>query len=177
MTAFPVVMRFSAVLLLLVVCFSGCTSTQAPLEPGRTRLSELVRQLGQPTMVWSEGDGTLLVEFARADKGGANFMARVSPDGVMQSLQDVLTDARVATLVPGMSRDQVRRHLGQPVQIENGKEGEIWHWPLDSRRPAQWQIDAHFGAMGNLESVERTRIVLGARDTVRQAGQKIRSNL
>lgn len=170
-------MRQLAVLLIFVLCCAGCTSTQAPLEPGKTRLSQLVRHLGQPTMVWSEGDGTLLVEFARAGQGGGNLMARVSPDGVMQSLQDVLTDARVASMLPGMSRDQVRRHLGQPAQIENLSAGEVWHWPLDSRRPAQWQIEAHFGAMGILESVERTRIVLGARDPVLQAGQKQRSNL
>ncbi len=170
-------MRNLAVLLFFALCCAACTGTQAPLEPGKTRLSQLVRHLGQPTMVWSEGDGSLLVEFARAGQGGGNLMARVTPDGVMQSLQDVLTDARVASLLPGMSRDQVRRHLGQPVQIENGKDGEVWHWPLDSRRPAQWQVDAHFGAMGNLESVERTRIVLGSRDPVRQTGQRMRSDL
>ena len=37
-------------------------------------------------MVWSEGDGSLLVEFARVTQGGGNFMARVAPNGVLLSL-------------------------------------------------------------------------------------------
>ncbi|MDQ7990113.1 MAG: outer membrane protein assembly factor BamE [Candidatus Dactylopiibacterium sp.] len=121
-------------------------------------MPELIRELGQPSMIWSEGDGTLLVEFARIQHGGSNFIARVGRDGVLQNLQEALTDARVAMLLPGMTRDEVRRHLGQPSSTEVTAATEIWRWPLDSRTPAQWQVEAHFGARGKLEQVARTRI-------------------
>lgn len=171
-------MRNLAGLLLVALVCSACLNTAASFEPGKTTLMELVRHLGQPTMVWSEGDGTLLVEFARVSNGGRNFMARVAPNGVMQSMQEVLTEARVASLQTGMSRDAVRRTLGQPARIESQGADEIWHWPIDGRRPAQWQLDAHFGARGNLERVARTRIALGSRELTREeAGQKVRSQL
>lgn len=140
---------------LLAACVGGAPSG---LEPGKTTLPQLLEQLGQPSMVWSEGDGSLQIEFARVAQGGSNFMARVDPNGVLLSLQQALTDARVASLQPGMSREQVRRYLGQPARIEFEGAEEVWHWPLDSRRPAVWQIDVHFGAGGNLDRVIRSRI-------------------
>jgi hypothetical protein len=171
-------MRNLAGLLFVSLVCTACLNTAASFEPGKTTLMELVRSLGQPSMVWSEGDGTLLVEFARIGSGGGNFMARVAPNGVMQSMQEVLTEARVAALQPGMTRDAVRRHLGQPARIDNQGKDEIWHWPLDSHRPAQWQVDAHFGARGSLERVARTRIALQSPVTAgAQAGQKVRPKL
>lgn len=161
-------------LILLVCLLAACVGGVPPsLEPGKTTARQLLEQFGPPSMVWSEGDGSLQMEFARVAQGGGNFMARVAPDGVLLNLQQVLTDARVASLQPGMSRDEVRRHLGQPAKVENLPEGEVWHWPLDSQRPAGWQINAHFGARGFLEHVERSRIRFDHRSpSTRLAGQK-----
>lgn len=150
-------------LLCLACLLGGCIGTPSGLEPGKATLPQLVDQLGQPSMVWSEGDGSLLVEFARVTQGGGNFMARVAPNGVLLSLQQVLTDERVATLHPGMSREEVRRHLGMAAKIENREPGEVWHWPMDQNVPPGWQIDAHFGAEGKLEEVSRSRIRLNPR--------------
>jgi hypothetical protein len=162
------------VLMILCACLLGaCLSeSSGSFEPGKTTMPQLLERLGQPTMVWSEGDGSLLLEFARVGEGGSNFMARVAPNGLLLSLQQVLTEARVEGLVPGMSREQVRRYLGLPAKIETLSAEEVWHWPLDSHHPPEWQVNAHFGARGSLERIERGRIHLERRqDEALLAGQ------
>lgn len=167
-------MKLIAGLVFAALLCVACQNQSSPFEAGRTTLMDVVARLGQPSRIWPEPDGSLLVEFSRAAQGGSNFMARFAADGRLRSLQNVLTDARVAMLEAGMSRDEVRRHLGQPVRIDDPGGCEVWHWPLDDRRPARWQIDAHFGARGNLELVERTRIEPPAAEVRRpQAGQRL----
>ena len=124
-------------------------------------MPQVLKQMGEPSMVWSEGDGSLQMEFAHVPEGGGNFMARMAPDGILMSLQQVLTEANVEALHPGMSRDQVRRRLGRPAWVEGVEAGELWHWPLDQHRPAEWQVDARFGAVGTLLEVRRSRIPYG----------------
>lgn len=169
---------FRSFLALLPVCLLVACVGRSSLEPGKTTLPQLLEQLGQPTMVWSEGDGSLQMEFARVAQGGGNFMAHVAPNGVLMSLQQVLTEASVEALQQGMSRDEVRRRMGLPARTERVGGQEIWHWPLDTRRPANWQIDAHFGAEGVLSEVRRSRIRLERTPgDARLAGQPERSPL
>lgn len=167
----------STLLLLLASLLAACIGSSS-VEPGKTTLPQLLEQLGQPSMVWSERDGSLQMEFARVTQGGGNFMARLAPSGVLLSLQQVLTEASVDALRQGMSRDEVRRQMGRPARTEHVAGGEVWHWPLDVRRPANWQIDAHFGAEGILQEVRRSRIRLERpASEARLAGQPERSPL
>ncbi|GAB2878194.1 hypothetical protein GCM10027046_02730 [Uliginosibacterium flavum] len=146
---------------MLVCVLSACGPASHGLEPGKATMPQLLDQMGEPSMVWSEGDGSLQLEFARIPKGGGNFMARVAPNGILMSLQQVLTEANVEALQPGMSRDQVRRALGRPGWIEGRESGELWHWPLDQNRPEVWQVDAQFSVAGTLLEVRRSRILYG----------------
>lgn len=149
---------FFVMLMSGALTLGGCTDAQPDVEPGKSTLMDLVKRVGKPSMVWSEGDGSLLVEFAHADEGSSNYMARVAPSGVLLSFQDVLAGSHFMTLKPGMTREQVRRHLGQPASVERIGDDEVWHWPLRSLRMVDWQLDAHFGAMGKLSSIVRTRM-------------------
>lgn len=161
-------------LLLVASVLSACAgSSSTAIEPGKTTMPQLLARLGQPTMMWSEGNGMLQLEFARAPKGGINYMARVASSGVLLSLQIVQPESELAHLEPGMSREQVRRQLGLPARIESLPEGEVWHWPLDQRRPATWQMDAHFGSNGLLSRIERSRVRPDAgRQSAHLAGKK-----
>lgn len=146
---------------LTVICAALCVLTACQketggLKPGQTTLPQLLSRMGQPTMVWSDSDGTLQLEFSHVLEGGGNYMAQVSAGGVLVSLQQVLTDSVADGLQAGMSQDQVRRRLGRPASMESGAEGDVWHWPLGADgRPVVWQIDAHFGARGILLEVQR----------------------
>jgi hypothetical protein len=155
---------------------AGCEQTVSSLEPGRTTLPQLLEQMGQPSMVWSEGDGGLQMEFSRLDEQRSNFMARVSPQGTLVSLQQVLTPANVQTLQGGMTQDQVRRHLGRPAQIDKTPAGDVWYWPLAGEGGDDWQVEVHFGAGGTLVDVQ-SRLPRPGHSTGKsnQTGQEQRS--
>lgn len=137
---------------------SACHDEAGDVTPGQTTLPQLLTRMGQPSMVWSDSDGSLQLEFSHVLDGGGNYMARVSAGGTVISLQQVLTDSVANTLQAGMSQDQVRRRLGRPASVESGMDGDVWHWPLGADgRPVMWQVDAHFGARGLLLDVQRQR--------------------
>lgn len=160
--------------LLVTICLlmGGCGRHSHELTVGKSTLPQLLDEMGQPSMVWSEGDGSLQMEFSRIQEGDGNYMARVSPTGILISLEQVLTTSSAEALQAGMSRDQVRRQMGRPERIDRTGADEVWHWPLEVKRPAEWQVDAHFGAKGTLTGIRRTKRQLG-----QSAGQSGTSRL
>ena len=158
-------MKRPALLFLLPACLvasllTACSPAVDSLQPGVATLPQVVAQMGQPSMIWSDEHGNLMVEFSRLPGQQQNFMARFSQDGVLISLEQVLTEARIVNLREGMSREEVRRLIGRPGSIDQADpaHGERWHWPLDSKKPADWQISVEFDARGEVSSIERTRI-------------------
>ena len=145
---------------LLLCLLTACSPAGNSLQPGVATLPQVVEQMGKPSMIWSDEHGNLMVEFSRLPGQQQNFMARFSQDGVLISLELVLTESRVVNLREGMSREDVRRLIGRPGSIEQADlaHGERWHWPLDSKKPADWQISVEFDMRGEVRSVERTRI-------------------
>lgn len=153
-------MRFGLLILCCALCvLSACHDEAGGVTPGQTTLPQLLSRMGQPSMVWSDGDGSLQLEFSHVLDSGGNYMALVSANGTVISVQQVLTDSVVDSLQAGMSQDQVRRRLGRPASVESSTEGDVWHWPLAADgRPVVWQVDAHFGARGMLLEVQRKRV-------------------
>jgi hypothetical protein len=150
-------MRLMVCLAVFVSCLLWvCGHEYGMLTAGKTTLAELLEKMGQPSMVWSDGDGALQMEFSQRGGSQHNFMARVSPRGILVSLQEVLTVENVDALQTGMTQEQVRRHLGQPERVEKSEQGDVWHWRMGASRTGEWQIDAHFGARGILKEVQRT---------------------
>jgi methionine synthase I (cobalamin-dependent) len=108
----------------------ACSQTNGGLHPGKSTLPEVVAQMGQPSMIWSDEHGNLVVEFSRLPGQQQNFMARFSQDGLLISLEQVLTESRVVNLREGMSREEVRRLIGRPGSIE--QELPALRWEPDS---------------------------------------------
>lgn len=143
---------------LLVLC--ACQPMSGGLVPGKTPLPQVIERMGEPSMVWSDADGSLQLEFARIPTENGNFMARIGPDRILLSVDQVLTRENAARLALGMSRDQVRRLLGRPARTEVLvlNANEVWHWPLDDVRPARWQLDVRFASDGTVLEISRSRI-------------------
>jgi hypothetical protein len=159
-------MKLFGMTILLVGLLGACTPSAGVLEPGKSALPQVLAQMGQPSMVWAGENGALLMEFAHTPPGHENFMARIGADGVLISLQQVLTEENAALIKEGMSRDQVRQTLGRPARVDaatSGRSGEQWHWPLDGARPPVWQLDVQFGASGTVMDVHRSRTQPGTR--------------
>ena len=96
---------------------SACAGLGGPaLAPGAPE-AEVLARLGQPTHVYQDGD-TRLLEYMRGPMGQTTNMARIGPDGRLQSLTQVLTMESFARIVPGVTRqEQVLRIVGAPSEV------------------------------------------------------------
>lgn len=115
-------------LLLLSACAGLCGP---PLAPGATEADVLAR-LGRPTHVYPDGGGRVL-EYMHGPMGQTTDMARIGPDGRLQSIEQVLTMEKFARIVPGQTRqDEVLRTVGAPSEIRFyrnvGMNG--WNYPF-----------------------------------------------
>jgi hypothetical protein len=125
------VMRLTVVLasLVLVACasYSG-----ADLRPGEARLEDVIRLMGQPAMRWQDPDGSIQLAYPRGPAGIHTFMVMLGPDGRLQSKQNVLDEAGLARIRPGMTKEQVLRVFGPPdysrTAYFKARNELVWDW-------------------------------------------------
>lgn len=127
--------QLGRVLLLgFVMALSGC-ATLAP----RSFDSEdaVLRQLGQPTRVWDNPDGTRTLEYATQPYGETCWMYTVDSGGVMLEQFDALAPDRLGRVKNGMSAEDVLRLLGQQRSIQHfPNSGEdVWDWNIRNDWP------------------------------------------
>jgi len=151
--------------LALVFCcafclLEACSSRHVTPVPGKTTLAELLEEQGPAERVWADDRTGLVLAFA---EGNRFALAHVSPEGIMVSIQPVVTEPQIDALWIGMSRRQVVEKLGEPLEKRHSGDGEIWLWHmLDANRPVLWQVDTHFGAMDMLLEIQRNPVQSGA---------------
>jgi hypothetical protein len=110
---------------------AACASLGGPaLAPGATE-DEVLNRLGQPTHVYQDGN-TRLLEYMHGPMGQTTDMARIGPDGRLQSFTQVLTMESFARIVPDVTRqEQVLRIVGAPSEVKFyrhvGMRG--WNYP------------------------------------------------
>jgi outer membrane protein assembly factor BamE (lipoprotein component of BamABCDE complex) len=68
-------------------------------------------------------------------------------DQILQRSEQVLNESQFARISAGLSRDQVRRLLGKPGQVNvyrNSGE-EVWDWRFAGGLPTEeWHFHVHF---------------------------------
>ena len=116
------------VLLALALLGAGCANFSA-LRPG-TPVAELEQRFGPPAAVWKDADGSEVWEYPRGPLGLETFMITVGPDRAVREVRQALNDDYVFRIHPGMSRDEVRRLLGRPGEVESfdRRDEEVWSW-------------------------------------------------
>ena len=124
-------MRLTVVLLTLVL--AACASySGAGLRPGEARLEDVVRLMGQPAMRWQDPDGSIQLAYPRGPAGIHTFMVKLGPDGRLQSNANVLDEAGLARIRPGMTQEQVLRVLGPPdysrTAYFKARDELVWDW-------------------------------------------------
>ena len=74
------------------------------------------------------------------------------PDQVLREVRQVLTDENFARVREGMSRDQVRRLLGQPAHelFFALKQETVWDWKTIAVANTPAYFNVHFGADGRV---------------------------
>jgi hypothetical protein len=131
----PVVMstRLSGILgvLLALAALAGCDPQRiAELEEGVSTEADVRARFGPPDKVWDGPGGERVFEYDRQPSGHKNYMISIGADGRMTALRQVLDPAYFARVQPGMSAEDVRRLLGQPMkQTPFPLKNEVaWDW-------------------------------------------------
>jgi len=119
----------------LAGAFAGCDQARIDqLEEGVSSEADVRRRFGEPAAIHVDSDGSRTLEYPRQPEGRSNLMITIGPDGMMSALRQVLTEANLARVRPGMGPDEVRRILGQPAARQRyplARE-EVWDWRFRS---------------------------------------------
>lgn len=113
------------------------------LKPGMSKAQEIRDRLGPPESDWSNDDGSTTWAYPRGPQGTQCWMLTLDGRGVLQQIEQALTEENFARIETGWSAERVRRLLGTP-----GKESEfplkpelVWEWRV---APVTAGFDAYF---------------------------------
>jgi hypothetical protein len=117
---------------------AACAGLGGPaLAPGAPE-AEVLTRLGQPTHVYQDGDARVL-EYMHGPMGQTTDMARIGPDGRLQSLTQVLTMESFARIVPGVTRqEQVLRIVGAPSEVRFYRHPGMRAWNYPYKESNVW---------------------------------------
>jgi outer membrane protein assembly factor BamE (lipoprotein component of BamABCDE complex) len=115
------------------------------LKPGVSTAAEVRARMGPPSAEYAADDGGVVLEYSRQPQGTDCYMITIGRDQILQRIEQVLTDANLARVQAGMSRDEVRRLLGAPGSVTTfpASHEEVWDWRVAGTMPTE---EAHFHA-------------------------------
>ena len=118
----------------------ACDIVNLPaIKPGITHATEVRERLGEPGAQYPNPDGSVTWEYDRQPAGTHCYMITIGANQIVQSVDQVLTEANYARAREGMRRDEVRRLYGRPgsiAQFDNLGE-EIWEWRIEGMPPME----------------------------------------
>ena len=138
---------------LIAASLPACDMINLPkLKPGQTTTLEVREIMGPPTMTWTDDDGAQTWEYARTPAGIVHYMIDFGADQVLREVRQVLTDDNFARVRAGMSRDEVRRLLGQPAHeiFFSLKKEIVWDWKMIGVANTPAYFNVHFNEDGRV---------------------------
>lgn len=118
------------------------------LKPGITTAQQVREIMGAPTMQWADNDGTQTWEYPRTPEGIVNYMIVIDANQILREVRQVLSDENFARVSAGMTRDEVRRLLGQPAheQFFPLSKETVWDWKTTAVANTPAYFNVYFGA-------------------------------
>ena len=142
-----------SLLSVLLISIAGCAS----LVPGTSKESDVIAYFGQAAEQRLLPDGSRVLDFPRAPMGYENWRVTLGKDGVVRSVEQLLTEAHFARLKTGMSIDEVKRELSRHAEISiyaNISEEVIsWRYMEFNRRMF---FNAHFDNAGRFKYASKS---------------------
>lgn len=146
-------------LVVIALLLGGCASYDGRgLAPGQSA-AEVEAAMGAPTERVKAADGDTIWFYSRQPFGRQMYAARIAPDGRLRSLEQVLTEANTAKLVPGVStRSQVLELFGPPYQTSRFErmDREVWTWTIYNIN----QLDFYLHVQMSFDGIVREVIIL-----------------
>ena len=101
--------------LVLALVLAACASYGGRgLRPGASTEAEVRATMGEPAMQFSNPDGSRQLAYPRGPLGTQTFMVHVGRDGLLRSVEPVLSDVTFNAIQPGLAQEQVLRMIGPP---------------------------------------------------------------
>jgi outer membrane protein assembly factor BamE (lipoprotein component of BamABCDE complex) len=138
---------------LIATVFSACDGIALQdLKPGISTDRDIRNRMGRPEMEWKDADGARTWEYPRTPEGIVNYMIDIGPDNLLREVRQVLTDENFARVLPGMSKDEVRRLLGKPAHelYFSLKKEHVWDWKIKVESSMDVFFNVHFDAAGQV---------------------------
>ena len=150
----------TALLVSAALMLAGCDwIAQRDLKPGVSTVADVRALMGRPETIWEEPDGTQVYEYPRAPFGTETFMVVISPAGIFQRMDNVLTPERFAQVRAGMIRDDVRRLLGRASEtiFLSLRKQEVWSFRHKGAMGDKDFFNVYFDTAGRVVGVDVTR--------------------
>jgi hypothetical protein len=152
--------------LLLAGCFT-------PIVPGESREAELYERFGQPDERREASDGSRVLVYPGGPLGTQSWRFTVSPEGIVERIEQLLDEAHFARIRAPMTRDEVRRELGRPgesMRFANLQE-EVWSWRYLDFGNRRMFFNVHFDPQGRVKYTSRSEEELPAALRLRVRGR------
>jgi hypothetical protein len=142
---------------LLVLLLSGCASFDGRgLVAGQSTAQDVEALMGAPTERIKLADGDTAWYYARQPTGRMMYAVRISPDGVMRSKEQLLTEQNIARLYRDTTtREQARVIVGPPWQVaRQERQGrEVWEYTMFNDLLVEYFLYLQFSYDGILREV------------------------
>jgi len=117
-------------LIATVLLMSACANFSA-ISSG-TPAREIQSRFGAPGTVWKNPDGSEVWEYPRGPVGVQTYMITIGPDQAVREVRQVLSEEYLGKVQAGMSRDEVRRLIGKPMETVYyaARDEEVWTWRI-----------------------------------------------
>jgi len=144
-------------LLAAAILLGGCASYDGRgLVAGQATQGDVEALMGAPTERLKAADGDTLLFYSRQPFGREMHRVRLAPDGRLRSIEQMLTEANVAKLVPGTTtRAQLREMFGPPYQTTTFErmQRETWTWTMFNANQFDFNLSVQMSPDGIVREV------------------------
>jgi len=141
----------------LVLALAGCASFDGRgLVPGQSTARDVEALMGVPTERLKLPEGDSVWYYPRQPTGREMYAVRLSPDGVMRSKEQLLTEQNIARLTREVTtRAQARAIVGPPWQVARfeRQQREVWEYYMYNVEQYEYFLYLQFSDDGILREV------------------------
>jgi hypothetical protein len=142
---------------IVVLFLAGCASySGSGLVPGTSRAADVQALMGEPAEKLAAENGDSVWFYPRMAFARETYAVRLSPDGVVRSVEQRLTEANLKKIVAGKTTmKEVRLLLGPPYRITRFERQQrlVWDYPMNSDLRVESNLSVQFSDDGIVREV------------------------
>jgi hypothetical protein len=120
---------------------AGCASVDGRnLRVGTSTAADVEAEMGRPAEKLKAADGDTIYFYPNQPFGRTMYAVRIAPQGVVRSVEQVLTEENLRRMVPGTTtRAQAREVFGPPFQRADNSRLQREIWEYTAWNQIQWE--------------------------------------